>query len=205
MVGWNTSKVPAGSEPKSLEELADPSWKGKVSMEIGDVDWFAAMYGYYQSQGMTDDQVLDLFHRLAANAKIAKGHTVTGELLSAGQFDVAASIYSHTVENSAAEGAPVAWRHADGKPVEPVVLRPNGAGLMKTAKNPAMAMLFMDFLLTDGQKQILAAHRIGSIPTADDPLAGVTTVSPPEEELLNNSKKWNDLYASIVQNGQKTS
>ena len=109
-----------------------------------------------------------------------------GELLSAGQFDVAPSIYSHTVDNAAEKGAPVAWK-TNGKPVEPVVLRPNGAGLMKSAKHPAAAMLFFDFLLTDGQQAIAGANRIGAIPTAEDPLAGVETVSVPEEDLLDNA------------------
>ena len=204
VVGWNTQRVPVNAQPTSLEQLAAPEWRGRISLEVGDIDWFAAMYKYYQSEGKSDDEIMDLFNRLAGNAKIAKGHTVMGELLSAGQFDVAASVYSHTVDNGAAEGAPVAWLHPDGKPVEPVVLRPNGAGLLKTARHPATAMLFMDFLLTDGQKQIADANRIGSVPTADDPLEGVQIVTPPEEELLNDSQKWNDLYAQIVQGGQQT-
>jgi iron(III) transport system substrate-binding protein len=199
VVGWNTAKVGPGAEPQSLKDLAAPLWKGRVGLEIGDVDWFAAMYNYYKSQGMSDD-IMNFFRQLAANSKIAKGHTVMGELLSAGQFDVAVSIYSHTVDNAAEKGAPVAWKK-DGKPVEPVVLRPNGAGLMKSAKHPAAAMLFLDFLLTDGQQAIAGANRIGAIPTAEDPLAGVQTISVPEEELLNNPQKWSDAYKSVTDAG----
>ena len=40
----NTNLVKPGQEPKTFEELAEPKWKGKVSMEIGDVDWFTAMH-----------------------------------------------------------------------------------------------------------------------------------------------------------------
>jgi iron(III) transport system substrate-binding protein len=203
VVGWNTQKVAPGTEPTSLKDLAAPQWRNRVGLEIGDVDWFAAMYNYYRSQGMSDAEVMDFFHQLAGNSKITKGHTVMGELLSAGQFDVAASIYSHTVDNAAKKGAPVAWKLA-GKPVQPVVLRPNGAGLLKTAKHPAAAMLFLDFLLTDGQQEIAAANRIGAIPTADDPLAGVETVSVPEQELLDNPQKWSDTYKSITDGGGQT-
>ncbi|MBS1694633.1 MAG: ABC transporter substrate-binding protein [Actinobacteria bacterium] len=200
VIGWNTAKVAPGTEPRSLQELADPQWAGRVGLEIGDFDWYAAMYDYYKTQGMSDEQIDDLFAKLAANSKIAKGHTVMGELLSAGQFDVAVSIYSHTVDNAAAKGAPVAWK-VDGQPVNPVVLRPNGAGLMKSAKNPAAAMLFLDFLLTDGQQEIAAANRIGAIPTADDPLAGVEIVTVPEQELLDNPKKWSDAYKVVTDRG----
>lgn len=204
VVGWNTQRVPVEEQPTSLTELAEPQWRGRVSMEIGDVDWFAAMYKYYQDDGMSDDEILGFFRQLAANSKISKGHTVMGEMLSAGQFDVGTSLYSHTVENSAAQGAPVAWLHPDGMPVEPVVLRPNGAGLLKTAQHPATAMLFMDYLLSDGQQQIADANRIGSVVNGDDPLEGVEIITPPEEELLTESQKWNDLYAQIIQGGEQT-
>jgi len=73
VIGWNTSKVPAGTEPQSLKDLAGPQWKGRVGLEIGDVDWFAAMYNYYKSQGSSDDEVMSFFRQLAANSKIAKG------------------------------------------------------------------------------------------------------------------------------------
>jgi iron(III) transport system substrate-binding protein len=200
VLGWNTNNVAPGTEPKSLTDLAEPQWKGRVGLEIGDYDWFAAMYQYYQSQGMSDTDITNFFHRLAANAKITKGHTVMGELLAAGQFDVAASVYSHTVDNAAEKGAAVAWK-TNGKPIEPVVLRPNGAGLMTSAKHPAAAMLFLDFLLTDGQQAIAGANRIGAIPTADDPLAGIQTVSVPERELLDNPRKWSDAYKSVTDAG----
>ena len=101
VVGWNTNLVKPGQEPKTFEELADPKWKGKVSMEIGDVDWFTALYQHFLKQGKSEQEVTDLFKRIAANSKIAKGHTVQGELLSAGQFPVAISSYSHTIDKAA--------------------------------------------------------------------------------------------------------
>lgn len=203
VIAWNTDKVKDADRPQSLEELADPKWKGQVGLEIGDVDWFQAMWQYYIDQGKTEDEVEAFFRKLASNAKIMKGHTVMAELLQAGQFSVGGSMYSHSVQDGADSGAPVTWQPKSGKPVEPIVIRPNGAGLLGNASHPAAAMLFMDFLLTDGQKEIAAQNRIGSVPGGDDPLAGLTTVSPDEDELLDNSEKWNDLYADIVENGEK--
>ncbi|HEY0453236.1 ABC transporter substrate-binding protein [Actinophytocola sp.] len=203
VVGWNTDRVKPGQEPRSFEDLADPKWKGQVSMEVGDVDWFAGMYEYYRGQGRSDAEIRDLFSRIAANSKVAKGHTTQGELLSAGQFAITVSSYSHTVDKAADKGAPVTWHPKSGKPVEPIVVRPNGVGLMKTAQHPAAAMLFMDWELTEGQKILADAFRVGSIPGARDPLVGLTVVATPEKELLDNPKKWDDLYAEIVQSGQE--
>jgi iron(III) transport system substrate-binding protein len=203
VVGWNTTKVKPGEEPKSFEELADPKWKGRISLEVGDVDWFAAMYTYYLDQGKTDAEVRDLFNRVVANAKIAKGHTAQGELLSAGQFAVTASSYSHTIDKAAAQGAPVSWHPASGSPVQPIVIRPNGVALMKTAPHPAAAMLFVDYELSEGQKILHESSRVGSIPTANDPLAGLRTISVPEKEMLDNPKKWDALYEEFVQSGRE--
>jgi iron(III) transport system substrate-binding protein len=203
VVGWNTNRVKPGQEPKSFEELADPKWKGQVSMEVGDVDWFAGLYKYYQDQGKSEAEVKDFFTKIAANSKVAKGHTTQGELLSAGQFGVTVSSYSHTVDKAADKGAPVTWHPASGGPVQPILVRPNGVALMKTATNPAAAMLFADWELTEGQKILADAFRVGSIPTGKDPLAGLKVVAVPEQELLDNAKKWDSLYAEILEAGQE--
>ncbi len=203
VVGWNTNLVKPGQEPKSLEELADPKWKGKISMEVGDVDWFAALYDHLVAQGKSETEAKQLFERLASNAKVVKGHTVQGELLSAGQFAVALSSYSHTIDKAADKGAPVAWRPASGQPVQPLVIRPNGIGVMKTATHPAAAMLFVDFELEQGQEVFAKAFRIGAIPTGKDPLAGLETVPVPEKKLLEEGKKWDDLYEEVLKGGEQ--
>lgn len=203
VVGWNTNKVKPGQEPKSLEDLADPKWKGQVSMELSDVDWFAAMYKYYQDQGKSEEQVRDLFKKIASNSKIARGHTTQGELLSAGQFGITVSSYSHTIDKAADKGAPVSWRPAAGPPIQPIVVRPNGVAMMKTAANPAAAMLFVEWELTEGQKILEEAFRIGAIPTKADPLTGLKVLAVPEQELLDDGKKWDDLYADIIRSGQE--
>jgi iron(III) transport system substrate-binding protein len=203
VVGWNTNKVKPGQEPKSLEDLADPKWKGQVSMELSDVDWFAAMYKYYLDQGKSEEQVRDLFKKIASNSKIARGHTTQGELLSAGQFGITVSSYSHTIDKAADKGAPVSWRPAAGPPIQPIVVRPNGVAMMKTAANPAAAMLFVEWELTEGQKILEDAFRIGAIPTKADPLTGLKVLAVPEQELLDDGKKWDDLYADIIRSGQE--
>ena len=203
VVGWNTDKVKPGEEPTSLEELAGPEWKGRISMEVGDVDWFTALRDYYvEEQGMSEDEFTDLMTRLASNSQVVKGHTVQGELLSAGQFDVGISLYSHTVDKAAAEGAPVAWRPASGEPVQPIVSRPNGIGLVKTATNPCAAMLFVDFELTGGQDVFKEAFRIGSVEGTDNPLSAFDTYAVPEEKLLDDPETWNKAYEDVVANGQ---
>lgn len=203
VVGWNTDLVKPGQEPKTLEELAEPKWKGKISMEVGDVDWFTALVQAMVKEGKTEEEAVELFRKMAANAKIAKGHTVQGELLSAGQFAVAVSSYSHTIDKAAEKGAPVAWKPKSGEPVQPLVVRPNGIALMKTATNPCAAMLFVDYELTGGQKVFEKKFRVGATAEAAKVIEGLEVVAVPEQELLDNAKKWDELYADVVQGGSK--
>ena len=203
IVAVNTDKVKPEDMPTSLEDFADPKWAGQVSMELGDVDWFSAMWNYYLEQGKSEDEIRAMFDAIAKNSKIVKGHTVQAELLSAGEFSAGVSMYSHSTEDGTAEGRPITWQ-LPGGPVEPIVIRPNGGGLVGTAKHPAAAVLFMDFLLTDGQQNIADEYRIGSVPGAEDKLAGLETIEVDEDEMLNNVEHWDELYAEIVQGGEVT-
>jgi iron(III) transport system substrate-binding protein len=205
VVGWNTKLVPAGQEPRSFEELADPKWKGKLAMELSDFDWYLSLHTYLTTKkGMSKAQADDLFKRLVANAKVVKGHTVMGELLSAGQFAVALSIYSHTVDKAAHKnGAPVAFRPI----LTPVILRPNGAGLMLQSKHPAAALLWMDWVLTDGQKEIAKSFRIPAqpnVPGFTDPIpAGTETFNVPQDLLVKQNKRWSDAYDALIRGAPK--
>lgn len=203
VVGWNTEAVPPGEEPKSFEELADPKWKNRISMEIGDVDWYAGLTEHWKSEGKSQEEIDAIFNGMAANAKIVKGHTVQVELMGAGQFDVAVSAYSSSVDNAAQKGMPVAWKPAEGEPVQPIVVRANGVGLIKNATNPCSAVLFTDFALTDGQAVLEESMRIPSVPGGFDPIAGLQVVEVPEEDLLANPKEWDERYAAVTQRGSQ--
>lgn len=203
VVGWNTKLVPQGEEPKKFTDLADPKWKGKVSMEVGDWDWYASMHTYLTDEkGMSPAQVDDIFTKIAANSKVAKGHTVQGELLSAGQFAVAVSLYSHTVDKAAKKGAPVAWRPA----VDPVILRPNGLALMAKPRHPAAALLWTDWVLSDGQKVIADSLRIPAatnVPGFDNPIPQGATVYNVPESVNENTDKWNKAYDDLLRGAPK--
>ncbi|MET8805870.1 extracellular solute-binding protein [Streptomyces sp. NPDC004546] len=198
VVGWNTDKVKKGEEPKDFADFADPKWKGKLSVEVGDWDWYASMHTYLtEEKSMSPSAVDDLFKKIMANVKVVKGHTVQGELLSAGQFSVALSVYSHTVDKAARKGAPVAWRPA----VEPVILRPNGIALMSRPRHPAAALLWTDWVLTKGQRIIAESLRIPaakSVPGYKDPIPAGTTTYQLSKTAETDTKKWNTAYDALL-------
>jgi iron(III) transport system substrate-binding protein len=197
---WNTKLVKKGEEPKSWEDLADPKWDGKLSMELGDYDWYLTLSGYWKKQGKSQAEIDKLFTDMADGAKIVKGHTVQGELMSAGQFAVTASNYSYLVEQAKRSGAPLEYQPF----VEPVIARPNGIGLMKTAKHPAAAMLFADWLLEEGQKILVDEGLTPSIPAdeAKDPLAGLEVIPVDVKTLTENGQEWSDKYDKVLSGGE---
>ncbi|MBD0734222.1 ABC transporter substrate-binding protein [Streptomyces sp. CBMA29] len=206
VVGWNTDVIPGGKPPVDFTDLADPKWKGKLSVEVGDWDWdwYASMHTYLtDDKGMSPADVDALFKKIIANSKVTKGHTVQGELLSAGQFGVALSVYSHTIDKAAKKGAPVAWRPT----VQPVILRPNGVGMLSRARHPAAAMLWTDWVLSDGQRLIAKSLRIPAAETVEgftDPIpAGSTTYNVPES-AEKDTAKWNAAYDALLRGVAKT-
>lgn len=194
---WNTNKVPEGQQPKSWEDLADPKWNGQLAMELSDYDWYLTLYTYWQEHGKSDAEIDRLFSEMADGAKVVKGHTVMGELLSAGQFSVAASNYSYLVQRVADKGAPVAYQPF----VQPVIARPQGAALMKNAAHPAAALLFVDWLLTEGQQILVDLSLTPSIEPAGlkDPLEGLEVIPVDVDKLLTESKQWSDKYTALLE------
>lgn len=198
---WNTTKVPAGEQPKSWEDLADPKWDGQLAMELSDYDWYLTLYGYWQQQGKSDSEIDRLFADMADGAKVVKGHTVMGELLSAGQFSVAASNYSYLVQRVKDKGAPVAYQPF----VQPVIARPQGVALMKNAPHPAAALLFVDWLLTEGQQVLVDLGLTPSIEPEGlaDPLEGVEVIPVDVDKLANEAAQWGERYNALLERSAK--
>ena len=198
VVGWNTKLVPKGEEPKNFADFADPKWKGKLSLELGDWDWYMSMSSYLtEKKGMSQKEVDKLFKKIAKNSKLAKGHTVQGEMLGAGQFSVAMSVYSHTIDKAKKKGAPVEFR----PPVQPVIMRPNGLALMKEPRHPAAALLWADWVLTEGQEIIADSKRIPAakeVPGFKDPIPAGTEVYSLDKSDTSDNQKWNSAYDALL-------
>lgn len=196
---WNTNIIKPGQEPKSWEDLASPRFNGKLTMEVSDYDWFAALSLYWAQQGKSQQQIANLWKQIVQGAKVAKGHTTMMELLGAGQSGVDAMNYSYITQRAKNKGAPVAYRSANGKAGAVAFPRPNGVAMMKAAKNPAAAWLFYDWMLSDGQKVLVQQELTPSTKVAGDTsLQGITLGTFPVQELSKNSKTWSDRYDALL-------
>jgi iron(III) transport system substrate-binding protein len=156
IVAWNTNLV-GGDRPKSYEDLANAKWRGRISMEPSDVDWWYALSQYYRKKAKWSQARLDRMWRgMAANSLIVPSHTTQANLLAAGQFAVCVSCHSHSIKDLIDKGAPIAFRPL----VQPVTQRPQGVGIVQRLRHPAAALLFYDWLLkkNQGQAALKANH-----------------------------------------------
>ena len=200
VVARNTRKLSEADWPTRIEDFADPRYKGKLSMEINEVDWFMALRGYYMDEkGMSEEEVTDLFKAIAANSAMVDGHATQMSQLAAGKYAVAMSTYDYQTAGVAKTGAPLSYE----PPVQPIVQRPNGVALMNSAPHPAAAYLFYVWILTDGQKVLRAAGLTSALEKdADAALAdGTEIVSVDVEELKDEFDTYQDMYAEVT--GQK--
>lgn len=192
---WNTDAIT--DPPTTWEDLADPRFDGRLALELGDYDWYLGLTEFWLSEGKSQEEIDRLFADMVDGAVVVKGHTVMAELMSAGQFGVAASNYTYIVEAAKAAGAPVETQPY----VSPVIARPNGGSCMKTAENPATAMLFMDWLLDEGQ-QVIADQELTPAIQADGALSGDQLVAIDSEKLLTEGQDWSDKYDALLQGAE---
>ena len=193
VVSHNTDAVGERERPRSVAELADPRWKGRLAIEAGDWDWYVTLRDHWmKSEGLTGAAADRRFEAIARNARAVDGHGFQSQLVASGEFDVAAADYAYVVEAVRAAGGPIAWKPAAG----PIVSRDNGVAIPRRARRPAKALLFADWLLGPGQ-QVLA--RLGVAPARRDLVAapGVEVLEI-DGAILDRQKQASRAYRRIT-------
>src|SRR5262245_60203454 len=154
VTAYNSNLIKPADAPRAYEDLLNPRFKGRLGIEAEDANWFMAVV-----LQLGEAKGLKLFKDIvAANGmSIRKGHTLLANLVPTGEVPVALTAYSYRVEQIKKEGAPVEIAY-----LPPVVGFPTGIGVFRRAPHPHAALLFQDFILTDGQN-ILAGR--DAVPT----------------------------------------
>jgi len=147
VIAYSTDRVSAGDAPKSLEDVLDAKWKGRLVMAApefgttgGDVaSWFV----HYGAAGAR--QVLEALK--ANDIRIVAGNSTAVRMVATGQADVC---FTDTDDVYAAQrnGWPVAMNFLD-QAGDGVLTIPNSAAVIKGADHPEEAGELMDFLLSE--------------------------------------------------------
>jgi len=152
-LSYNTNLVAAG-EIKSLDDLLDPKYRGKLLIE-------AHAYGLgILGVKWGDERLLDFIHKLVANRPVViNSPTATAEALSGGQGAIAFGAYAARVSLFKDQGAPIDWARVGPIPAQQVVSVP-----IKGGPNPNAAKLYAAFWATaDAQRIFYDEQRHGMV------------------------------------------
>jgi iron(III) transport system substrate-binding protein len=181
---YNTNIIKLVDAPKRYEDLLDPKWKGKLGIEADDANWFLSVVGF-----MGEQKGLKLFRDIAATngISIRKGHTLLANLVPTGEVPLALTAYSYRIDQLKKEGAPVEIAY-----LPPVVALPTGVGVFRRAPHPHAALLFEDFILTEGQKILADREAVPTNPKVRELPKDLIFVDLPK--FLDEGEKWTKLF-----------
>ncbi len=195
VAAYNTGVVNKADLPKTYADLANPRWKDKLGVEAESSDWFGTL-----TEAMGGERGVALFHDIVAKNGISvrRGHTLLANLVISGEVPLAISTYLYRMAQLKAHGAPVDWFT-----IPPVVARFEGVGVARRAPHPFAAMLYLDFMLTDGQAILAgrdflpASAKVPPSPGATLPPGTALTFIDPAKALDQN-QEWSTSYRQIV-------
>jgi iron(III) transport system substrate-binding protein len=157
----NTNLVPEADRPKSLLDLTDPKWKGRVAIA-------KPQFGTTATQAACLFEVLGpetakaLYRGLQANAvRVVPGNKQAAEGTAKGDFAIGLTDSDDAlIELNAGRPVALVFPDAGGHPIHPrlgVLYIPNTVAVVKSSPNPAGAKRLVDFLLRPETEARLAA------------------------------------------------
>ncbi len=189
VVAFNTGKVRRDEIPATYEGFLDPKWKGRIGMESTDSEWLAAIVRQWG-----EDKGMAFFRKLAAmKPDMRKGHVLLAELVSAAEVPVGLTVYNANAESMKRRGSPIDW-----VPVEPVIARPQGIAVLKSAPHPHAAQLFADFVLSqEGQELFNALGRVPSSLKVRSALNDFRYTMADPALILDESDRWDRVWNEL--------
>jgi iron(III) transport system substrate-binding protein len=192
VAAYNTRLIRRDELPKRYDDLLDRRWAGKLGVEAEDSDWFGGIVS-----ALGEDKGLKLFRDIvAANGiSVRKGHTLLANLVVTGEVPFALTTYAYKAEQLRKSGAPIDWFV-----LPPGVARFEGAGVARRAPHPSAAILFFEFMLTDGQDLLLDRDFFPARANARSLPEGAVLHFLDPAKGLDEYAKWSKHYRDIVTN-----
>jgi iron(III) transport system substrate-binding protein len=187
---YNTDLVKKPDLPRSYQDLLDPKWKGRISVEADDSDWFGGLMGE-----LGEAEVTKLFRDIATSNGLSarKGHTLLTNLVAAGEVPLALTVFNYTAEQLKKKGAPIDWFV-----LQPLISMPNSVAVARMAPHPAAAVLMFDFMLSDAQKILADRDYVVTSGKVASPLDRNALTVMDSAKALAEGEKWERLYTEII-------
>lgn len=140
---YNTKMVSPQEVPRSLEDLLNPKWKGKINLES------RLKFFLYTTEHYGEEWMINYLKKLREQKPtFSKGSTASMTLLSAGEFPIVVGVNLHRIVIMSNQGQPVGL-----VPISPIGYNPlNVTCIPKTAPHPNAAKLFIRWWMSpEGQ------------------------------------------------------
>jgi iron(III) transport system substrate-binding protein len=192
---YNTSVVKPETLPKTYADLLAPRFKGMLGVEADDYDWFGMVLGL-----IGEEKGLKLFRDIVAKngLSVRKGHTLLTNLAAAGEVPIGLDVFMQNVDVAKKNGAPVDWFL-----ISPAVARFNAVAVAKHARHPHAALLFYDFMLSDGQEVMRQREFVPTSRKVRSVLDRISLNFVDPALVLDSEPKWQRLYAEAVKSGAR--
>ena len=187
---YNTQKVKAEELPKTFDDLLDPRWKGRIAIEGKEQEWFFTLV-----RAMGEDKGLGFFRELVAKngLSVRSGNALLNNMVVAGEVPLALTLYSYLPEQSRRAGAPIAWLA-----LEPTIAYTDGIGVMKRAPHPNAAVLFYDFVLSDGQTLLAELNHVISNKRNEPYLRKFKLQFIDVDAVLTDYDRWTKIFEDTI-------
>ena len=152
--GYNTQLVSKADVPKTLSQVTDPKWAGKVEYHTLIGGSVGTQYVSSMKECCLNDADYNAFLSglKAVNAKPSTSVSAISDDLAKGEVAIGVAVYLHDITRLKGQGAPVDFFLPQGIPLLTV---PSTISIMKGVTSPNLAQLLEDYILSvEGQKVI---------------------------------------------------
>ena len=187
---YNTKQVSKAEAPKSLSDLLQPKWKGRMGLDQDADDFLAALLEYYG-----DEKGRQFARSLGAQAlNIRKGRTLISQLVAAGEFPLQIDAHHHEALSLRRSGAPIEYVFP-----EPFIPVKSVSSLVMSSQppHPHAAALLVDFMISKKGQEIAFKQR--RWPALKDLSAGGPDDVGNRNTLVPDADKWGSRYEELVQ------
>jgi iron(III) transport system substrate-binding protein len=187
---YNTAKVRREELPKAFGDLLDPRWKGRIAIEAKEQEWFFTLV-----QLMGEDAGLRFFRDLVARngLTVRNGNALLNNLVVAGEVPLALTLYSYLPEQSKKGGAPIDWIA-----LRPTIAYTDGIGITRRAPHPHAAVLFYDFVLSDGLALLAGLNHVVSARRNEAYLRKFDLKFIDVAAVLADYDRWTQIYEDTI-------
>jgi iron(III) transport system substrate-binding protein len=152
---YNTSKMTESELPKSLLDLASPSWKGRWAASPAGADFQAIVAAILELKG--EAATLDWLKAMKTNATAYRGNSAVLKAVNAGQIDggVIYHYYSFVDQSKTGENSKNTSLHYFKHKDPGAFVSISGGGVLASSKHPEEAQAFVKYVTGKNGQEIL--------------------------------------------------